>query len=68
MAEVVDLAFVGDAGQLAALARDDDGEVLATLPAPLDGGRDVVVDDRLLGEQDEVGASGDPLISAIQPA
>ena len=58
-----------DAGELAALARDDDREVLAARAAPLDGRRDVVVDDRLLGDQDVVGAAGDARSSgAIQPA
>ena len=60
VAELVDLAFVGDAGQLGALARDDHREVLAASLAPLDGSGDRVVVDRLLGDEDVVGAARDP--------
>ena len=59
VAELVDLALVGDAGQLGALAGDDHREVLAARLAALDRGGDVVVDDRLLGDEDVVGAAGD---------
>jgi len=60
VAELVDLAFVGDARQLGALARDDHREVLAAALAPLDCSGDRVVVDRLLGDEDVVGAAGDP--------
>ena len=59
VAEVVDLALVGDARQLRSLARDDHRELLAARLAPLDRGGDGVVVDRLLRDEDVVGAAGD---------
>src|SRR5262249_42934751 len=59
MAEVVDLALVGDARELTALARDDHREVLATRAAALDRGRDVVEVDFLLRDEDVVGSARD---------
>src|SRR5262249_17699987 len=59
VSELILLARVLEARQLAALADDDDGEVLAArvpLPDPL---RDLLEVDRDLGHEDHVGAAGD---------
>src|SRR5262249_10345690 len=59
VADVVDLALVRVARPVGALTRDADGAVLPTGAAAVDGGGDRVVVDRLLGDQDVVGAAGD---------
>ena len=59
VAELIRLAGVGEPGQLAALADDDDGEVLAArVPLP-DRLRHLLEIDRDLGHEDHVGAAGD---------
>src|SRR5579862_9726115 len=57
--ELVPLARVLEAGQLAAFADDDDREVLAARVAAADAVRDLVEVDGLLRDEDHVGAAGD---------
>src|SRR5262249_16671431 len=59
VAELVDLALVLRTGKLAAFADDDDREVLAARVASPDLGADLVEVDRLLRDQDHVGAARD---------
>ena len=60
--ELVDLALVLGARQLAALADDDDREVLAARVPPLDLVAHLVEVDRPLRDQDHVGAAGDAAV------
>ena len=53
-------ALAGVVGQLVALADDDDREVEPALVAPADLGAGLLDGDRVLGDQDHVGAAGDP--------
>src|SRR5207237_6319105 len=62
VAELVDLALVLGARQLAAFADDDDREVLATAVAAVDLVADDVVVDGDLGDEDHVRAAGDPTV------
>ena len=52
--------LAGVVGELVALADDDDREVLARLVPLLQQAAGVLDGDRLLGDQDHVGAAGDP--------
>ena len=60
--ELVGLPAVREARQLAAFARDDDGEVLAARVSLADRLRHVVVVDGDLGDEDHVGAAGDAAV------
>src|SRR6266702_8989662 len=60
MAELVLLATVHEALELVALRDDDDREVLAALMSAADVVAGLVDRDRLLGDQDHVGAASDP--------
>src|SRR5581483_6039653 len=58
--ELVELALVLDTRQLAALADDHDREVLSARVTLADRLRHLVEVDRLLRDEDHVGAAGDP--------
>ena len=62
VAELVDLALFLGSRELAALADDDDREVLAARVPAADLARDLVEVDRPLGDQDHVGAAGDAAV------
>src|SRR5205823_2751888 len=67
VAELVDLVLGTGAAflvQLVALADDHDGEVLAAVVPPAEVVAALVDRDRLLGDQDHVGAARDPAVDS----
>src|SRR3954471_10880570 len=68
VAELVDLALVVCARELAAFRDDDDREVLAAPVAATDLLLDLVVIDRPLRDEDHVRPAGDPAVHGDPPS